>query len=328
MLIEMNEENKGAIEIYQDVPEDFKKFVLPTTNPTYFKGVELAGLLQEFKGDGFSAWWSRFWLGGAAIANVRGDIATLELRIAIKNSIHGKWDKIDNAELPPHYFQMGFVPHILTRAIFEAGKEYQSFDIHFHLKFLQDLGIDYKTLDRFMNQVSRNHPVELSKQPHPCPGMMIRSVRDILNNSYSLEGKANLLQNNVQNILISALEQVGKEELGKLILSPADKEALIHVKELIEKHCPIYLGNDVLVAKAHPKLNAFKLSYGFKQLFNINPYDYYLLLRLNKGQELLKAGESVTSVANELEYESATTFIRAFKKRFGSTPKQYQLNED
>ncbi|MEJ0080919.1 MAG: AraC family transcriptional regulator [Puia sp.] len=157
---------------------------------------------------------------------------------------------------------------------------------------------------------------------------MIRSVREILNNSYSSQGKATLLRNNVENILIAALEQVGKEELGKLILSPADKEALTHVKELIEKHCPIYLGNDVLVAKAYPKLNAFKLSYGFKQMFNINPYDYYLLLRLNKGQELLEAGETVTSVANELEYESATTFIRAFKKRFGTTPKQYQTNED
>ncbi|MEJ0080920.1 MAG: hypothetical protein WDM78_08235 [Puia sp.] len=107
MLIEMNEENKGGIEVFQSVPSNLEKFILPSSRPWYFQGVEFKGLFQEFKGPGFSAWWNRFWIDGPTVVNVRADIATLELRIAIKNFIRGSWDKIDNAELPPHYFQMG-----------------------------------------------------------------------------------------------------------------------------------------------------------------------------------------------------------------------------
>jgi AraC-like DNA-binding protein len=179
-----------------------------------------------------------------------------------------------------------------------------------------------------LNNVCKGKPAELSKHPHPCTPIMTDAVNAILHNSFSLPGKAHLLRNNVINILIAALEQVGKEEMGKLPLSDADKEALHHVRELIEKHCPVYLSNDVLVAKAHPRLNAFKLSYGFKRLFDVNPYDYYLRLRFALGKKLLREGNSVSSVANDLEYDSPTTFIKEFKKRFGYTPKHFQKHGD
>ena len=245
--------------------------------------------------------------------------------IALKNKIRGVWDTIADAELPAHYFQMGFVPHVATRAIFEIN-EYQTFDIHFDIPFLQEIGIDYKTLDTFLNKVVKDQPAELSKFSYPCTTLMIDAVNNILHNNYTPTGKTHLLRNNITSILIAALEQVGKDELVKLPLSAADIEALHHVRKLIEENVPVYLSNDVLVAKAYPTLNAFKLSYGFKRVFGINPYDYYLQLRFALGKQLLLQGNTVASVGNELEYDSPTTFIKEFRKRFGYTPKYFQKN--
>jgi AraC-like DNA-binding protein len=328
MKIELEQEGKGQIEIFQSIPTDFKEHLIAPANPIAFQGTNVKGLMQEFRGDGFSAWYCQFWTQSPMIIKARGDMPALELRIALKNIIRGTWEKIPNAELPVHYFQMGFVPYIVTKAIFEGALEYQTFDIHFKLSFLHEFGIDYKTLDRFCNKVNKDEPAELHKYPYPCSPIMIDAVNTILNNSFSLPGKARLLRNNVTNILIAALEQVGKDEMGKLPLSPADIEALHHVRELIEKHCPVYLSNDMLVTKARPRLNAFKLSYGFKRVFGINPYDYYLQLRFNLGKKLLREGNTVAAVANELEYESPTTFIKEFKKRFMYTPKYYQKHLD
>ncbi len=328
MFIEFQEEGKGEIEIFQSVPQDMKAYLVPSASAIAFKGVNIKGLMQEFKGDGFSAWFSQYWAGSPAIVKVRAGIPVLELRIALKNIIRGKWEKIVNPELSVNCFQMGFVPYILTKALFSDGLEYQTFDIHFELSFLSKIGIDYKTLDQFLRKVDKDEPAELSNYSHACSQLMLDAIDNILHNSYTIAGKTILLHNNVTNILIAALEKIGKDELGKLLLSVSDIEALHHVRELIEKHCPIYLSNDVLVSKAHPQLNAFKLSYGFKRLFGMNPYDYYLQLRFILGKKLLREGNTVTAVANELEYDSATTFIKEFKKRFSQTPKWFQKNGD
>ncbi|HRN55627.1 MAG TPA: AraC family transcriptional regulator [Agriterribacter sp.] len=326
MNIELEQENRGRIEVFQSIPKDFDEFLIAHANPVALQGDQFKMLLQEFRGKGFSAWYNRFWMDAPVILRARGGIPVLELRIGLKNLIQGSWERVADPALPAHYFQMAFVPYISTRAIFAPKLEYQTFDIHFEASFLQEIGIDYKTLDLFLGKVYRDQPAELSKKAHPCSTLMIDAVHAILYNSFSAAGKKRLLQNNVTNILIAALEEIGKDEMGKLPLSGSDIEALHYVRDLIEKHCPEYLSNDTLVRKAKPHLNAFKLSYGFKRVFGINPYDYYLQLRFTLGKKLLREGHSVATVANELEYESATTFIREFRKRFGYTPKFFQKN--
>jgi AraC-like DNA-binding protein len=327
MNLEITQEGKGEIEIFQYIPPDIKNFLIRSANPLAIRGEKFKALFQEFKGEGFSAWYSRYWMDSPVVLKARGGIPILELRITLRNIIRGKWEKIINPELPVYHFQMGFVPYVVTRAIFE-GKEYETFDIHFELSFLQEIGIDYKTLARFLNLVYKEKPAELSKYSHPCSNIMIEAVNGILYNSYSPAGKAHLLRNNVTNILIAALEEVGKEEIENLPLSPADIEALHHVRELIEEYCPVYLGNDELIKKVKGVLNAFKLSFGFKRLFGVGPYEYYLERRFILAKDLLRKGNKVITVANELEYESDTAFIKAFRKRFRLTPKQFQLHAD
>jgi AraC-like DNA-binding protein len=322
MIIELIQESIGAIEILQDIPADLAGFVKDAAVPVAFRGVGIQSLMQEFKGDGFSAWYSRYWATKKAVVRARAEIPVLELRISLKNTLCGTWDNIANPELLPHSFQMGFVPFVQTRAIFEPGLEYQTFDIHFEFAFLQGLGLDYKTLDRFLNKVDQQQPAELCALQHPCSHLMLDSVQNILHNTYSPNGKARLLRNHVENILIAALELACKDEIQKLKLSATDREALQQVKLLIAQSCPEYPGNDVLVRKTN--LNAFKLSHGFKTLFEQTPYEYFQALRFQDAKRLLREDNSVVAVAHMLEYESSTTFIKAFRKKFGMTPKQFQ----
>jgi AraC-like DNA-binding protein len=322
-MIEIRDEKKGVIEIVQEIPADFRKYLLASNLSFAMMATEFSILFQEFRGNGFTAWHSRYWISKPVVLRAAADLPVLELRIALKGMIPGQWERIKNPELPQYYFQMGFVPFIATRAVF-AVAEYETFDIHFELSFLQELGIEYNSLELFISKVDRKEVAELSCVSQPCTALMIDSVNTILYNNFSAAGRVRLLHNNVVNILIAALEQVGREEIARLPLSSADIEALHHVKRMIEEHCPEYLSNDLLIRRAQPRLNAFKLSYGFKRLFGINPYDYYLQLRFALGKKLLREGNTVVSVALQLEYDTATTFIREFRKRFGYTPKWFQ----
>lgn len=47
------------------------------------------------------------------------------------------------------------------------------------------------------------------------------------------------------------------------------------------------------------------------------------LVRLKRGVEMLSAGESVTTVASSLGYDSTSSFIALFRRAFGTTPARY-----
>jgi AraC-like DNA-binding protein len=62
----------------------------------------------------------------------------------------------------------------------------------------------------------------------------------------------------------------------------------------------------------------------FKLITRISPQEYLKKQRLLQSKNYLKQ-MSVTETAYEVGYDSISHYIRLFKKEFGITPKQYQL---
>jgi AraC-like DNA-binding protein len=68
-------------------------------------------------------------------------------------------------------------------------------------------------------------------------------------------------------------------------------------------------------------LSPFYLHRRFKEVFHCSPHQYIQDLRLKKGVELLKSGEmSLYEIADSLDYSDASSFIKAFKKKFQESP--------
>jgi AraC-like DNA-binding protein len=322
MILDISQEGRGRVEIFQEIPKDMEKYLIAPAEAFAARNEEFKLLMQEFKGEGFSAWYSRYWMKKPVVLAARGGIPILELRIALSNQIRGTWDRIPNPVLPEYYFQMGFVPHVLTRAIFDSAPEYRTFDIHFSLGFLEKLGIDYKSLDRFIGKILKDQPAELSRYPHRCTPRMMDSVHAVLSNHYTMAGKIRTLDIAVHTILLEALEVVGKDEMRESILKDAQREKIEAARALIEADCPLWRGNEKICQATG--LNEFSLNFGFKQLYDETPYEYFLDIRLEKGRELLRQGKTVVSVALELEYATANPFIAMFKAKYGYTPKEFQ----
>ncbi len=76
-------------------------------------------------------------------------------------------------------------------------------------------------------------------------------------------------------------------------------------------------------------VNQQKFKKGFKQLFDITPYQYLRNTRLNKSRLLLAEGSlSIGEVAERVGYSNKSHFARRFKEKFGLLPsvfiKQFQ----
>lgn len=71
-------------------------------------------------------------------------------------------------------------------------------------------------------------------------------------------------------------------------------------------------------------LSLKKLKEGFKEVYGDTVYGFLVTYKLEYARNLLETGDyNVNEVALKIGYSTASHFISAFKKKFGTTPKKY-----
>lgn len=74
-------------------------------------------------------------------------------------------------------------------------------------------------------------------------------------------------------------------------------------------------------------ISEYLLKDGFKKLYNNTVYGFILDKKMEFGKKRLEEGQlKVKDIAFELGYENPSHFITAFKKKYGTTPKQFLKN--
>lgn len=74
-------------------------------------------------------------------------------------------------------------------------------------------------------------------------------------------------------------------------------------------------------------INIKKLKMGFKQIYGDTVYGFLFDYKMEYARKLLESGShNVTEAALKVGYSSASHFIAAFRKKFGTTPKKYLLS--
>jgi AraC-like DNA-binding protein len=71
-------------------------------------------------------------------------------------------------------------------------------------------------------------------------------------------------------------------------------------------------------------LNIKKLKEGFKQIYGDSVFSFLFDYKMEYARKLLESGSyNVNEVGHKVGYSTASHFISAFKKKFGTTPKKY-----
>lgn len=74
-------------------------------------------------------------------------------------------------------------------------------------------------------------------------------------------------------------------------------------------------------------LNIKKLKQGFKQVYGDTVYGFLFDYKMEYARKLLDSGNyNVNEVGSKIGYSTASHFIAAFKKKFGTTPKKYLMS--
>ncbi|RLD30119.1 MAG: AraC family transcriptional regulator [Bacteroidetes bacterium] len=74
-------------------------------------------------------------------------------------------------------------------------------------------------------------------------------------------------------------------------------------------------------------LSLKKLKEGFKQIYGDSVYSFLFEYKMEVSRKLLESGDyNVTEVGLKVGYSTASHFISAFKKKYGTTPKKYIMS--
>ncbi|NEP19706.1 MAG: helix-turn-helix transcriptional regulator, partial [Leptolyngbya sp. SIO4C1] len=151
-------------------------------------------------------------------------------------------------------------------------------------------------------------------------------LQQILSCSYQSIVKRAYLEGKVIELIALVLDHeiaIQQGDVKQDVLKSEQRERIYYAREILLKD----LDNPPSIAElAHlVGLNEGLLKRGFRQAFGTTVFDTLQSHRLDIARQLLAEQDiSIFEVAQHAGYGSATTFGRAFRKKFGVSPKQYQ----
>jgi AraC family transcriptional activator of pyochelin receptor len=111
---------------------------------------------------------------------------------------------------------------------------------------------------------------------------------------------------------------------AKLRLSKDDLEALRIVKETILRDLSVH--HSITELSALTGINRYKMTYGFRQLFDSGIYQFLREQRMLLASGLLQENElPIKEIAARCGFSDVHNFSTAFRKHFHQAPAKYRL---
>ncbi len=151
-------------------------------------------------------------------------------------------------------------------------------------------------------------------------------LRQILNCSYQSLIKRAYLESKVIELMALVLDHevaIQQGEVKKGSLKPEQIERIHYAREILLQD----ISNPPSLVELAQRvgLNDYTLRQGFRQVFDTTVIDQRRVHRLEVAKQLLAEQDiSVTEAAYQIGYASIPSFVKAFKRKFGISPKAYQ----
>jgi len=147
------------------------------------------------------------------------------------------------------------------------------------------------------------------------------SLEEILTLPQAMQTK--ILNTKFEEIMLYLVHQHGTDFLNSMLDESDDKIA--RLTAIVENNKLNRLNLEELAFLCSMSISTFKRE--FVKLYSSTPMKWFGEQRMNHAAFLLKSkSQRPTEIYEEAGYENLSNFVQAFKRRFGMTPKQYQMN--
>ncbi len=246
-----------------------------------------------------------------------------ELAYNRKNPIHTELGRA-SVEIRPGYSNLGFLGETTGYSEYSRDEEIQLFSIW----------VEPDTFNDFCQAVNQNprqdfHSFQNIAYPYYHFKYDVREECLLNKISVALEASGDrlnhlLLESQILELLSMNIERLsGLNDQGEPSLPAADKESLLHAREILLKRldCPPSLAELSRLIR----MNDFKLKRLFKQYFGKTVYQFIREERMERAFVLLQEKRcNVTQAATAVGYTNVSHFSKAFHDYFGVLPHEFR----
>ncbi|MFN3906128.1 MAG: AraC family transcriptional regulator N-terminal domain-containing protein, partial [Acinetobacter junii] len=127
-----------------------------------------------------------------------------------------------------------------------------------------------------------------------------------------------------RELLYRVIQHSGSDALTGLVVQ-GNLRQIYKICEYIQHHFTEKITVEMLAEQANMSISAFHKA--FKQVTLHSPLQYLKVTRLHKAKQMLQnENQSVAQAAYAVGYQSSSQFSREFKKQFGFSPNQTEVN--
>jgi AraC-like DNA-binding protein len=205
---------------------------------------------------------------------------------------------------------------LMTEKISDSGKLYKSI----LLFFSDELVIDFLERNRLVSALNEEQKSYYIFNYDEFIQNFVKSLEEILLMPALIQGK--ILKAKFEEIMLYLTHQYGASFLNRMIHQVDD--SITRLTNIVENNRHNKLSLQELAFLSNMSISTFKRE--FYKHYHETPIKWFNDKRLEHTALLIRTKQKrPIEVYEDAGYESFSNFIQAFKKRFGVTPKQYQI---
>jgi len=183
------------------------------------------------------------------------------------------------------------------------------------------LFFDHDIMLKFLDTIETS----LEKQSSICRLEVNQNIQQYFKNIEAMDFNTPHNKQLLESKLLEFLHLLTQKDTIKLTLDTSERgKQKREIDELMLKHYDKDISIAEFATLSGRSLSTFNRE--FKQKHAISPKKWIIKRKMKQAHTLLIEGMSVTDVAFEIGYKNVSNFIKAYKERYGQTPKVMQKN--
>lgn len=183
------------------------------------------------------------------------------------------------------------------------------------------LFFDHDIMLKFFETVETS----VEKQSSICKLEVNKNIQQYFQNIEAMDFTSPHNKQLLESKLLEFLHLLTQKDTIKLTLDTSERvKQKREIDELMLKHYDKDISIAEFAALGGRSLSTFNRE--FKQKHAISPKKWIIKRKIEQAHRLLIEGMNVTDVAFEIGYKNVSNFIKAYKERYGQTPKAMQKN--
>ncbi|GHN02010.1 AraC family transcriptional regulator [Cytophagales bacterium WSM2-2] len=183
--------------------------------------------------------------------------------------------------------------------------------------------------DQFLSDFCLKHGIEPSSKTSSTGLVALSKDRFLHHFESSLEllkslSPGNVLQSiKLEELLLYLLYQY-PAKIKAFIQAIITQQPMLRLKQTVQHNIDKNLTVEEIAFLCNMSMSTFK--WHFSETFLTSPKKYFTDYKMKRAKRMLISGERPSDIYEQLGYENLSAFSTEFKKHFGISPKQFQLD--